>query len=189
MSNQTKLTSIKEVNDFRIEVSKIKTIEEINQLHEKLVDESKNFKYAIADLGEDNLQKILKFFENVENIPFNLTAPVIACYDKLKALTAKDAIEYGQLKVIQTILVGASWSAKKEDIADPLVEGRDLLACLKALESANIELGRIETRIQIVGSRVVEIEQEIATGLEYKDAEIDDTTRFVEEASAEVAAK
>lgn len=188
MSNQTKLMSIQEVNDFRIEVSKIKSLEEINELHGKLVEESKNFSFPVAELGQDNLKNIIKFFENVENIPFNLTAPVIACYDKLKALKAKDAVEYGQLKVIQTILVGASWSAKPES-KDPLSEGRDLLSCLKALEPANILLGRIESKIQITGARIVEIEQEIETGLQYKDAAIDDTTKLVEEAVAEEAAK
>ncbi|BBI90436.1 hypothetical protein HYO65_gp044 [Tenacibaculum phage PTm1] len=186
--SKSKIASIAEMNNFRAECGDIKSIEEIRALLDKLTKESKDYSIPVKEIKLKNITSIIKFFENVKNVPFNLTAPFVACYDQLKGLTTDDSLKYDQIKVIQTMLVGASWDAKA-GTKDPVKEGRELLNALKSLEKANIELGQLEQKIQIAGAREVEIEQEIKTGMEFKPASSDDTSKLVAEVDAEVKAE
>lgn len=187
MSN-SKLFSIKQGNDFRIEVSKITDINEIKGIVDELTSASKNYSIPVKEISSKGLKTLLKFLAKVENVPFNLTAPFVATFDEISRLINEpakdDVLKYDVIKVVQTVLVGSTWSAKPT-LTDPVKEGRNLLDALKSLEAANIELAGIEQKIQIASAREAQIEQEIQTGLQTKAAEEDDTTKLVVAASDE----
>lgn len=194
-SQQTKMTfGIKEANDFRIELSKIKSEAELNKLYDEYIAKADNYTISFEQIGNDTITHILSFFEHMTNVPFNVTAPLVSCYEKLKsdledtlANKKSDAIiDYSQIKVIQTMLVQASWDANP-DAENPLEEGKRLLAALKALEPANIALSKIEKKTQFIGARIAELEQEELTGLKRKPAAEDDETRLIKAVEDDLA--
>lgn len=183
--NKPKTFGIAEGQAYREELSKIKTLEEIQAVTNDLSKKSKEFTMSVKDIGLTNVKTVAKFFENLNGVPFHLTAPYIATYDKLQKVTESDVLNVNEIKVIQTMLVGSSWDAKPKT-KDPLSEGRKLLKAIQAIQELNLVLGELESKIQAAAAREFEISQELKTGLQTKDAATDDFGNMVKEAKAEL---